>query len=360
MSESIAICFNKPGCVKLPVDNSNTAALEVFRNDNPHIMADFIPNGVPFIVRDDYSNATPDVSWRRRYPEIAKQLSASIRLENQQRTRIAEMLHQFGSDSLSAIAALYDEEILKQAPGLVREKSNPLKPDNLNSYSSALAGVSQARAESFIKLTNRYQNVLAEINRAYNAKLPKHEILKLEQYAISLNKEMNGKFSNLLSRYAPKVGRKGTAWTNVQRGINQSKGQRNYNPLRLSNSQTFRQISKIASKAKWVGYGGLAVDGYFRFEEVKHQHRSDGNWAKTAAIETAGFGAGGAAGIWAGSVATSAVGAALGVTVAATPLGWVLIIGAGLAAGVTAYTGGDAFGKFLANKAYEKSASSWW
>jgi hypothetical protein len=240
---------------------------------------------------------------------------------------------------------------------LLSTKADPRIPANLNTYAGALVGVAQTRAESFIGLSKKYQAALENVRRAYKAKMPRHEILKLEQNAATLHKELNYKFKNLLTRYAPKAGSKGNVWTNAQRGINQAKSARNYKPIQLNNSQTYKQVGRLVSKAKWTGYGALVVDAGFRAEDVYDQYKAGGNWQKSAAVETAALGMSGFVGGLLGTAMASGVELALGVALVATPVGWALIIGAGLAAGYAGAVAGDYLGRTAAEEAYSSSTS---
>jgi hypothetical protein len=357
MTVSVSICFNRPGSISLPVDITNPKEYLPFRADNPHMMNGFVPSGMPFIMRDDYSLPDANWSWRKAYPDLARQFTGLLNLNSQERVKIAKMLHQFGPDNLIAISRLLDEEIFSRGGDLLSTKADPRIPANLNTYAGALVGVAQIRAESFIGLSKKYQAALENVRRAYKAKLPRHEILKLEQNAASFHHELNYKFKNLLSRYAPKAGSKGNVWTNVQRGVNQAKSARSYKPIQLNSSQTYKQVGRLASKAKWTGYGALVVDAGFRAEDVYGQYKAGDNWQKSAAVESTAFAVEVMGGAAAGSVATTVVATALGVALAATPVGWVIIVGAGLAAGYAGAVMGDSAGRYAANKVYETSSA---
>lgn len=82
MQPSFSICFNKPGNNQLPCDIKNQQALTTFRQDNPHIMANFIPNGMPFIIRNDTAGAavatSSNTTWRQQHPGLAPRFSSTI------------------------------------------------------------------------------------------------------------------------------------------------------------------------------------------------------------------------------------------------------------------------------------------
>lgn len=59
--------------------------------------------------------------------------------------------------------------------------------------------------------------------------------------------------------------------------------------------------------------------------------------------------------MYAGSIATAGAAAVLGVALAATPLGWVIIIGVGLTAGYGGAVIGDAIGRGAATLGHDTS-----
>ncbi len=81
------------------------------------------------------------------------------------------------------------------------------------------------------------------------------------------------------------------------------------------------------------------------------------NWQKRAAVETTAFGAGTALGVWAGG---QAVAAGLSIALLATPVGWVIIIGASIAIGIVAAKAGDNLGRGFSEFLYNKSSNVSW
>ncbi|WP_028864785.1 hypothetical protein [Psychromonas aquimarina] len=172
MQSSISICFNKPGNNQLPCDINNQQALKAFRQDNPHVMANFIPNGMPFVVRDNAAATTVETNttWQQQYPDLAAQFREIFSLPYEQRINIANMLHQYGSNMLTALAEFHDTEI---KPMNMKGKFDPREPSNQNGYAGALAGAAENRLSDFIKLADKYQRVLEKIRQGSLAKLPK-------------------------------------------------------------------------------------------------------------------------------------------------------------------------------------------
>ena len=112
-------------------------------------------------------------------------------------------------------------------------------------------------------------------------------------------------------------------------------------------------LSQVEKGAKFLGSKLIVLDAGVRAGEVHLDYLAGRNWQRRAAVETAGFGFGVAAGIAAGQATVGY----LSIALLATPLGWVFIIGAALTVGCVAAKGGDLFGKSLASGAYD--LSSW-
>jgi len=85
---------------------------------------------------------------------------------------------------------------------------------------------------------------------------------------------------------------------------------------------------------------------------VYDKYQAGGNWQRSAAIETAAFGGASGGGMILGGYAVTW---ALGLTIAATPVGRIILIGAGLTAGYTGAVAGDSVAKGLATGGYNAS-----
>ncbi|WP_221076139.1 hypothetical protein [Agarivorans aestuarii] len=350
MSDDILICFNKSNCSKPPCDTNDKDALLAFRKDNPHILSNTIPHGTPFVVRQ--MKPTQDRKpWQQLYPQKARQLRELRLLPRQQRVNIADMLNQFGSDLVTAMAEFNQEHI---APLVFHDKIDPRKTGNQAGYSGAAATVIEQRFNTFGATAERYQKALEAVRRGKLAKLSKIEMTKLEQAAKSMHAELTRKFHREINKYASKASSRGNAWTRAQRGINQAKSARSFQPIKLSTTKEFNLIKGFASKTSMLGYGALAIDAGVRGAGVYDQYKAGANWQKSAAVETAAFGSAAAAGMAVGSVVTSTL---LGIALFSTPVGWVVAVGIGVTAGYGAAVTGDTVGRFFAESAYKLGSS---
>ena len=349
MPNTIEIYFNKIGNSQFPPEVSSEEEIKLFRKDNRHIMANFIPNGVPFVLRDYSQTVNKEKTWQESNPDLATKFRELLLLPHEQRINIATMLDQYGAHMLTATAEFYETEL---ALLKISDKFNPQEPSNLNGYAGALVGIAENRLTAFGKLVTEYQKVLESIRNASLNKASKAEILKLEQRATNLNKTLNIRFKSEITKYFNKAGQKGSAWTNVQRGINQAKSGRLRSQVDLTSHNNFRLLKNYTKIAKGTGIIGIGVDAGFRMANVYDKYQAGGNWQKSAVIETAAFGGASAGGMILGGYAVTW---ALGLTIAATPVGWVILIGAGLAAGYTGAVAGDSVARGLATGGYNAS-----
>ena len=91
------------------------------------------------------------------------------------------------------------------------------------------------------------------------------------------------------------------------------------------------QASKLVELGRHAKYGNrglLAIDLGRRGLNVHATHEDGGDWHRQAFVESAGF----SAGAWSAGVLAGSAAAALNLFVVATPVGWVLLVVAGLAA----------------------------
>ena len=357
MPISYSICFNKPGDYQLPCDINNQLTVEKFRRDNRHIMANFIPNGVPFVVRGNYIlEDESSINWQRLHPDLAVHLRKLRCLTTEQRINIATLLHTYGSPMLNALSEFYDKGIKP----FTAANLDPRIPSTGNTYAGAIVGVTESRLLKFTEYLTEYQNALENVRKGALAKLPKLQMDKLKQTARVLHKMLNSKFHSELSKYfSPGKASKGTPWTNSENGINRAVSGRSYKAIDPLSESGFVRIKNLAGMAKWIGRGALVVDAGFRADRVLDKYKMGGNWQRSLAIETTSFGTAGLGAIGGGAagVATAEAGLALlsavEIVLAPTPIGWVLIIGVGLIGGVMGAGFGDVLGRKISSGLYD-------
>ena len=98
---------------------------------------------------------------------------------------------------------------------------------------------------------------------------------------------------------------------------------RNFAQLNVMSSFEASRLARLARCARPLGPGVMAFDFAWRAIDVRNEYRAGGDWERKAIVDGAGFTAGALGSsvvVWAGM-------GALPLAVAATPMGWVLIVG---------------------------------
>ena len=95
----------------------------------------------------------------------------------------------------------------------------------------------------------------------------------------------------------------------------------------------------------------VALDAGIRVNHVHNTYQQGGNWQREAAIQATGFGFGGAAGLFTGKAVIAGL---TTIGLGLTPVGWVVMIGIGVAAGFGAAYALDSGGKSLATWIWDK------
>ena len=247
---------------------------------------------------------------------------------------------------MQAIADFYQAEL---APMVHKESIGAI-----GAASTAL----DTRLSNFAKAANKLKEALEKVREGAKAKLPKHKMMVLEENARTLSKDFNSKFQAEINKYVNRVkNKKGTVYTNAQRGIDIAKSGRTIKPIQFTSTTAFQNLRSFETGANFLGKSLIMLDAGVRAGDVHVDYLSGKNWQKRAAVEMTGFGFGTAAGLATGA---AVVEAGLGIALLATPVGWVIIIGASLTFGIVAAKGGDWFGKGLSEYLYDNSSNVSW
>lgn len=246
-------------------------------------------------------------------------------LPEQKRDQLMCVIDDFGSSTRN-LAALYDRHLstldLQTTGGLV----------------GAGATASSARLNGFQKAIIQYQKALIELNNhrgvgrgaSADKLILRNEVrraydLLQREYRVEMKKVASPEL-----RYK----NRGSALNSAERGITVAQHRRGRH-LYVSNTAEAQQVARLARNIRYAGNGMVALDAGIRVTNVYDTYRKGGNWQREASIEATGFGMGGAAAIVTGkAVVTGLTAIGLGLT----PVGWVLIIGAAVAAVVVALT----------------------
>ena len=112
------------------------------------------------------------------------------------------------------------------------------------------------------------------------------------------------------------------------------------------------RLVKLSMNTRCIGRMAVVVDLGFRADEVFEAYQGGEDWQRKAFVESAGF----AAGAYAGTLLTRSALTSLEVILSPTPVGWVLILGTGLAAVgyvVSGSTIADVFAKYIAGLSFD-------
>jgi len=340
MPNNIALCYSNNNTY--PVDRNNSQAFSDFQQDNPKIIGGFVPAGTPFIMRND--STVKD--WRKARPDLICPLNHMQSLPQQAKRKIALMDNMFGGDNLQALANFYQAELTP----LIRNES-------IGAIGAATTAL-ESRLSEFGKAAKELQGALEKVRAGAKAKYPKAQMIKLEQNARTLSKDFNHKFKAEINKYVGRVkNKKGTVYNNAQRGVNVAKSGRSIKPIQFTSTVDFQNLRAFEKGANVLSKGLFVIDAGIRAGNVHSDYLAGRDWQKRAVVETAGFGTAGAFGLIAGG---AVVEAALGIALLATPVGWVIIIGAGITVGYLAAKVGDGLGQDAAGYLYDKSSTGSW
>lgn len=142
---------------------------------------------------------------------------------------------------------------------------------------------------------------------------------------------------------------RGNALSGADRGI--TLAQRRGRGINVASTTQALQISRLSSGIAYTGKGLIALDAGIRINGVHNTYKQGGNWKREALVQTTGIGAGTAAGLFVGGKVVAGL-TAIGLGL--TPVGWVVIIGVGLAAGFGAAYGVDLLAQNRAAYVYDR------
>ena len=259
----------------------------------------------------------------------------------QERQRLICCAEQFG-ELTTALAEFYDQNLafldLQNTAGLV----------------GAGATARGAYNSRFIKALRRYQGALIELNeferRGSGSGLERQ---RLQQVATQRYQTLNQEFQFELKKFVPAADagkNRGSALTSAERGITLASRPRG----RGINVTSLPQAQKLVSFGKsisHVGNGLIVLDAGIRLNKAHQAYQDKENWAREASVQAAGFGAGGAAGLAAGKATVATL---VGLGLASTPAGWILIMGLGVGVGFGAGYAFDKLGQWFAGTLWDR------
>jgi len=321
------IAFTRRHCSAADLAGMQSGAIAAFCNINASTTtAQLLPH-TPYCLRDEPLGLP-----------IAQRLAALSADERQRLSCCVDLL----GDLTVPLAAFYDRYLafldLQNVSGLVgagataREAGLLLFQSRLRDYQAALLAL-----KAFDGRGRRGSGVAREaLLRAVNERFDR----------------LNHQFRSDLARLVPKadLGRnRGTALTSAERGITLTSRRRGRG-LYVAHQGHAVQLTGFAKAVSRVGKGAIMLDAGLRVRNVKKTHGHGDNWQREAAIQTTGFGFGGAAALSAGK---AVAGGMVSIGLAATPAGWVVMIGVGVAVGFGTGYIGDRFGRGVASSVWD-------
>ncbi|MEG3759056.1 hypothetical protein V5096_14005 [Pseudoalteromonas carrageenovora] len=310
MALEIRICLD---AVTAEVVKCKTDKEDTFSKDNNHIKSDVITSGTPYIWRKEYSQFSDNPTSEQK--NILRQFSL---LPAQSKRNIAGMLRDFGSETLLAISDFQAQVI-------------PFLESNTHAIVGSGATSIEARSSKFVDLAIKYEASLKDIRAAHKSGMPKYHMVALEQKALAIFKDLQVKYQAELQRFmnTNRASRRGTVWSNPDRGVHIAKSARHSSKLDISSAAELNKIKRLENNARWLGYGMIAVDAVVRGVSVYSDYKNGGDWHRSISAEMAGFGVSTLAGIYTATATTTA----LSTILMLTPYGWVVAVGIGLLVG---------------------------
>ncbi|MBC6904590.1 hypothetical protein DWB84_03805 [Saccharophagus sp. K07] len=224
---------------------------------------------------------------------------------------------------------------------------------NTGSLLGAGATASEVRLNEFQKALLRYQNALIALNKQKGVgRGASASRITLENEVRSAYAELQKKYQTELKKVAPanSLGKnRGNALAGADRGITLAR--RRGRGINVASNAQALQIARMAKGISYAGKGLIALDAGIRVNKVRNVHRQGGNWQREATIQTTGFGLGAATGMFIGKVAVAGL---TTIGLGFTPVGWVVLIGAGVVVGFGAAMAMDNVGQSVAATIWDR------
>lgn len=270
-------------------------------------------------------------------PQSMAVLQSLRALSVRERAQLAGCAEQFG-DLTTPLAEFYHRHLTGMALA-----------QNAVGLTGAGSTAHGAYEDAFRRALAQYQESLVRMHELERARSPTGAQRALLQAQVRQRYQiLNQQFRHELRRLVPAEAfgkNRGNALSGADRGITLASRGRARGIYVADQVQAVR-LGGFAKSIAHVGNGMLVLDAGLRAYGVRQTYLAGGNWQRQAAMETTGFGVGGAAGLLAGK---AAVGGLVALGLAATPAGWVIVIGLGVAAGFGAAYAGNEVGKGVAD-----------
>ena len=205
--------------------------------------------------------------WKQARPDLVCTLNQIQSLPQKAKRNIAMLDDMLGSDQLEALAEFYQTEIL------------PLAKNESIGAAGAAATAFDTRLSEFAKAAAKVRESLEKVRKGAKDKLPRHKMMLIEDNARALNKDFNSKFGAELNKITQRVkNRKGTVFTNAQRGIDVAKSAKTIKPIQFTSASAFKNIRAFEAVANGIGTTIIVLDAGFRVNKVHNDYLTGNNW----------------------------------------------------------------------------------
>lgn len=253
---------------------------------------------------------------------------------------LADFSSEFGGDMTVAMAAITKK---------LNDAGFSL-PSTINGTGGLISG----KTDKFLAAVEQYQKALMKYRKLIQSKADKVNIKAAKTRIYQLNANLKIQFHHEMNTVnaMSKAGSRGTVLSNPQRGADIARSSRSPAKLNVTSQVQASNLVQFGKQAKVLGNGLAAIDFTSRAAGVIQTAEYGGDWERELFAESAGFVAGAAIGIGVAKVG-------IGILLAATLVGWVLIIGSAItiAATIGAATAADKYVKRKANTYHDNFIS---
>ncbi|MFE8070106.1 hypothetical protein QQM79_03520 [Marinobacteraceae bacterium S3BR75-40.1] len=237
------------------------------------------------------------------------------RLSCQANTReLTQLALSYGGDNVVALAEIR-EKLHEAGVGLISEA----------------ASFYDHRVNGFVGAVKEYEKALLAYRKAARTQSPVQ--IALKQQAHRAFEKLQTQFQQELRSVTLNIkARRGTPLTRAERGTNIARSSRSATKLHVADEVQASKLVRFSRYTKFLGNGLAVIDFGSRAGRIQNAYQAGGNWEREMFIESSSFAFSAAA----GTFTMSGGSAALGLLVAATPVGWIGLVIGGLAVAGTA------------------------
>lgn len=153
-----------------------------------------------------------------------------------------------------------------------------IAPD-LNTFGGGGLGAATARANGFLMALKEYDDALAEYHGYKNHRAAPNTMSTAKLKVTNAFKNMQVKFNNETTQFLNRYPAKMESYTIARPGRPVIMANRT---IPITTSSGASSLAKFAKYGKGLGYGMIALDGYFRYQSVDQMRSNGGNWEREA------------------------------------------------------------------------------